>query len=247
MVNWRYAIVPVLLACTACGGGGGGTTSVPVAVTAGQNPVLISYTSNRVQAFLPAVPDGTQVSFTSQAPNIALIPLQGTVTGGYAAVRVKSSLVGKFLVTVSATAGATVYTGSTQLTFINQPTRVDLHIALAPAVTNLGSLQVDILNGTGISILENYSSHSGFYTTTYPDPGFPPVGSRTTVAAISAAGVTTTAAERLFRLTYGIAANGGLPAFSVDPASLQADHSDLSPVTPQPGVLLDWKYDTDTF
>jgi hypothetical protein len=249
MVNWRYAIVPVLMACTACGGGGGGggTTSVPVAIAAGKNPVLTSYTSNTVQAALPGVPDGTPVSFTSQSPNVTLIPLQGTVTGGQAAARVKSSLAGKFPVTVTATVGATVYTGTTKLTFLSQPSHVALYIALAPAVTNLGAFRVDVLNGPGISVLENYSTNSGLLATTNPDPGLPPAGNRTTVAAISAVGVTTTADERLFRLTYGIAANGGLPGFSVDPTSLQAAHADLSPVTPQPGVLLDWKYDTDTF
>jgi len=70
------------------------------------------------------------------------------------------------------------------------------------------------------------------------------------VAAISANGVNITSTAPLFRLSYNIGANGGLPAFSIDPASILANSATgntVTPITPTPAFLLNWKYDTDIF
>jgi len=66
------------------------------------------------------------------------------------------------------------------------------------------------------------------------------------VGAVSANSITITSASPLFELTYGIGTNGGLPGFSIDPASVNAFTIDNA-ILPAPTFLLTWKYDTDTF
>jgi len=247
----RYTINLLGFILAGCGGGGSSSPTVPVAVTAAKNPVLLSYTSNRVQVAFPnpaSVPDGTQVVFTTSSPNLSLLPAATTTTtNGSATIRVKSSATGKFLITATGTVGSTVYTGSTFVTFISQPSSVRLSIALQPVVSNLGSLQFTILNDPGISVFQNFTSHNpGFTVITNPPPGQAPPGNMTTVGAVSANGVTITSPSPLFELTYGIGTNGGLPGFSIDPASVNAFTIDNA-ILPAPTFLLTWKYDTDTF
>ena len=247
-MKWRYATPLMLLLVAACGSGGSGpsSTTIPISVIAMRSPVLVTYTSNTVQT-ITTVPDGTPVKFTASSPAISLIPATTTVAGGVATIRVKSSAPGKYLITATSTVGTTVYTGSASVTFINQPASVNLYIALRPTINSLGELQFSIVNDPGISVFQNYSSNPGFFFTTFPEPGSPPSNNRTNAAAISANGVTIASTDPLFRLTYSIGANGGLPGFTVDPASVQATFANLSTVRPTPSFLLNWRYDTDTF
>jgi len=256
-VKWRYAIHLAVLIIAGCGGGGGSSAPAPavaITVTPAKSPVLVNYTSNRVHTTFPspaAVPDGTQLVFTASSPNITLLPATATVAGGVATVRVKSSAAGKYLITATSTVGTTVYSGSAFVTFINQPASVRLSIALQPVVNNLVALQFTILNDPGISTFQNFTSYNpGFFASTNLSPGQVPPGNRTNVAAISANGVNITSPAPLFRLTYSIGANGGLPGFSIDPASILASSAAgniITPITPVPIFLLNWKYDTDIF
>jgi len=249
-VKWRYTIHLAVLIIAGCGGGGGSSApAVAITVTPAKSPVLVSYTSNRVQTTFPSpatVPDGTQLVFTTSSPNITLLPATATVAGGVATVRVKSSAAGKYLITAASTVGATVYTGNTFVTFINQPASVRLSIALQPVVNNLGGLQFSILNDPGISAFQNFTSYNpGFLALTNLSPGQVPPGNRTNVAAIST-GVDITSTAPLFRLTYNIGTNGGLPAFSVYTSSASSvTGNTFTPI--KPTFLLNWKYDTDIF
>ncbi|HEY6872676.1 MAG TPA: hypothetical protein VI298_08130 [Geobacteraceae bacterium] len=250
-MKWRYAIHLLVLIIAGCGGGGSSSTSTAAITLTAKSPVLVTYTSNRVQAAFPsvaAVPDGTPVVFTASSPNISLLPATATVAGGAATVRVKSSVPGKYRISATTTVGATVYTGSALVTFIDQPSSVQLSIALQPPVGNLGGLQFSILNDPGISAFQNFTSlNPGFFAFTNLSSGQAPPGNRTNVAAISATGVDVTSTAALFRLTYSIGANGGLPGFAIDPASILAVSANGNTITPAPAFLTSWKYDTDIF
>jgi hypothetical protein len=255
-VKWRCAITLLLLMLAACGGGGGpATPTVAISVTSAKSPVLVTYTSNTVRTTYPSpVPVGTQVNFTASSPNVTMIPATAMVAGGSATVRVKSSVPGKYLITATSTVGTTVYTGSATVTFINQPASVNLSIALQPVVNNLGSLQFTIVNDPGIGTLQNFSFNPGLYAFTNLSTQAPP-NNRTNVGALAnisvvngvAKGFDVTSTAALFQLTYNIAANGVLPGFSIDPASVQAIFADGSSITPPPTFLINWKYDTDNF
>lgn len=252
MGKWRWAVALMVLMVSGCGGGGGSSAPVvAVAMTPARNPVLVSYTSNTIRTVFPlpsAVPDGTQVHFTA-LPAVSVIPATATVSGGVTTVRVKSSAPGKYQVTATGTVGSTVYTGNVSVTFITQPSRVTLSVALNPPVAGLGALQLSVLNDTGIGAFQNISYNQGMYAFTNLSTGLVPSNNRTNVGAISAVGVNVTSTDPLLQLTYGITANGGLPGFAVDPASVMAYHADLgaSAITPAPDVLLNWKYDTDIY
>ena len=253
MLKWRYAAALSLLIFSACGGGGGGASAPAVAVTmTAKSPVLVSYTSNTVRTVFPSpavIPDGTPVHFTASSPDISVIPATATVSGGVTTVRVKSSAPGKYLVTATGTVGSIVYTGNVAVTFITQPARVTLSIALKPPVANLGALQLSIMNDTGIGAFQNIINNSGMIAFTNISTGRVPPNNRTNVGAISATGITVTSTDPLMQLTYAVATNGGLPGFTLDAASVKAYHADLSQsaITPVPDVLLNWKYDTDIY
>ena len=107
-MKWRHGTSVLFLVLAACGGGGGGGGSSisagAITVTSAKSPVLVTYTSNTVQATFssPAtVPDGTQVNFTASSPNVTLIPPKVTVAAGVATIRVKSSAPGKYLITAT--------------------------------------------------------------------------------------------------------------------------------------------------
>lgn len=249
-MKWRYAVYLAVLILAGCGSGGGSSApAVAVAVTPAKSPVLLSYTSNKVHVALPAsVADGATVLFSASSPSVSLLPATAIVTGGVATTRLKSSATGKFLVTATSTVGSTVYSGSAFVTFISQPSSVRLSIALQPTVSNLGGLQFTIRNDPGISAFQNFTSYNpGFIALTNLSAGQLPPGNGTNVVAISASGVTIASATPLFGLTYSIGANGGLPAFAIDPASLQASFANGSAITPPPTFLLAWKYNTDIF
>lgn len=254
IVKWRCAITLLLLILAACGGGGGGpaTPTVAISVSPAKSPVLVTYTSNTVRTTFPSpatVLDGTQLNFTASSPNITLIPPTVPVAGGVATVRVKSSAPGKYLITATSTVGSTVYTGNATVTFIDQPATVQVYIALQPVVNNLGGIQFTVVNEPGISAFQNISSiNPGFFSATNLSPGQAPINNRTNVGAISASGVYITSTAPLFRLTYTIGTNGGLPGFSIgpDPTSLLAiDANGVTITTPK--FLINWKYVTDTF
>jgi hypothetical protein len=257
-VKWRCAIMLLLLTLAACGGGGGGsaTPTVAISVTPSKSPVLVTYTSNTVRTTFPSpatVPNGTQVNFTASSPNITLIPATAMVSGGVATVRVKSSVPGKYLITATSTVGSTVYTGNAAVTFINQPASVNLSVGLQPVVNNLGGIQFTVVNEPGIGTLQNFSFNPGLYAFTNLSTQVPP-NNRTNVGALAnisvvngvAKGFDVTSTAPLFWLTYNIEANGGLPGFSIDSASVQAIFADRSTMPP-PTFLINTKYDTDTF
>lgn len=227
----------LLLAClslAACEGGNSSTMSV----TAAKKLVLVNYSTTVVANFANYTSDvvsGSTVNF-SVSPSPASFSNVSTVTersvrtmaGGIAAVKVRSPKPGTF--TVSAVSGH--YTGSTTVTFIDQPATVRVEVGLNKPIANAGRVAFQLWSDLPAPTFTNFSSISsaGVGVLTAPVPlaaGVP----TTDVALTSVPGTDLGAGSTLFAFTF-VPVVPSVPNFSLSTSTGNLADINATPVTP---------------
>jgi hypothetical protein len=212
-----------------CACEGGSDTTVPVAVTTANNPVLVNYSTTVVanfSNFTSVVRFGTPVTFTV-APSAAsfghltkdtasfshfstvTVRTVNTDVGGVAWVTVRSPLPGRFFVTATSAVlqGGANYGGTTTVSFIDQPASVQVRVGLRKPLTNVGELIFDLVSTQPAPVFVNFSGIQSpliWNEDTAPilPPGGVPADGATNLIIGSHQGINMIALKPLFRYDF---------------------------------------------
>jgi nicotinamide mononucleotide (NMN) deamidase PncC len=160
----------------------------------------------------------TAVTWSSSATSVAAISNAAGSNGKATSVAVGTA-------TIAATSGS--ISGSTTLTVIVQPTRMDITIALNPPVTSLGALQFSLISDPGATYNNDAAAINAAVGQTVLAI---PVGNSLNVGLISGTSFNTLATP-IIRLSYAITA-GTLPGVLVSPTGIVANDGASQPITP---------------
>ncbi len=208
-----------------CGGGDGEaaptlsigvTTSKTVALANGADAVTIQ--ANVTNANGTAVPDGTVVVFSS--PTATLSASTAATTNGTATVSMtRPPVSGANNSMAVVTAVAEGASGANAVKFINQPTSVEVSIAVDQAVAGLALLQFKLNNTTGATF-DNADPQRIFTINdasgSLAAGNFDAIANSNSIGLVNATGFNLRANIPVIRATYAVAAGAGLPTFSVD-------------------------------
>jgi len=230
--TWLISLILVLaaLGLSACGGGGGGGGVVPVDPNA---PAAVSMTPSKTMALADGndavtilaqvvksngtpVADGTIVAFSTPTSGAAFSASSAPTASGIATTSLTLAPltgVSNRSVTVNCSVGNA--SNTTQLTFINQPTSVDVAISFDQAVTNLAALQFVLNNQAGASF-NNLPLQVPLGSLAAAN--FDAASNSTTIGLTNASGFNTGTAPVIV-ITFSVAPGAGLPAFSIDQAA----------------------------
>jgi hypothetical protein len=212
--------VAAALALYGCGGGSGGG-SPQVTVQSAANPVLVGYSTTVTAAFTAytsAVRFGSPVRFTVTGPAVVTAAAT-TKAGGIATAHLSSATPGTFI--VSASSG--IYTGSTGVSFISQPSIADVFVFADRTIDSLSGIHFVV----GYSFPQPFSNVSTAALPALPAGGTPlletnPAANSSSVTWAYAPGVSVAAASPIMRLRFHNLVN--VPNFTIDQQSV--DFSD---------------------
>lgn len=235
------------LPLSGCGGGGGeADTNAPatvdvipsktMALADGSDAVTLLAEVNKADG--APVADGTTVTFAVPDNSGSLSAATATTANGIASVSLtRAPLTGANNQKVTVTCSAGGISGATDVKFINQPASVDVFIAFDQAVTNLAALDFK-LNNTAGTTFDNLAQRIAAVN---PAAGSLVVGNfddaaNSTMIGLVNGGVSgfNTGTGPIIKVTFAVAADAGLPSFSIDqtPASLTATDPNGVAVTP---------------
>lgn len=247
----RKSLVIIVLfltaaALSACGGGGGGgadpnapaivtvTPSKTLALANGNDAVAIQAEVKKVDGI--TVPDGTTVAFSVPAGTGTLSTASAITTNGVATVTLaRAAITGANNETVTVTAASGNASDRKEVKFINQPSSVDVLIAMNPAVTNLGSLDLTIDNTAGASF-DNAAQHVAAVNAAFGNTlvlgNFDSAANSTRILLINGTGFNTGTAP-IIKATFAVASDGGMPQFSASStAAISATDPGSNLITP---------------
>lgn len=252
---------------SACGGGGDGgdagsdpnaaatiqlTVSKSLALADGSDAVTLL--AEVLRADGAAVTDGTVITFTVPAGSGTLSAALAATNSGIASVDLtRAPIAGakNQIVTVTGSVGRVF--GATEVKFINQPTSVELFIASAAPVANLGALQLIVHNTAGVSFDNTaapvFTLNSAAVGASLATASFNAAANSTNIMLINANGINTGTAP-ILKATFSVAASAGLPSFSIDPAPASFTATDplsipLTPALTAANLLLATRFDTE--
>ncbi|GFE60550.1 Ig-like domain-containing protein [Geobacter sp. AOG2] len=215
-----------------CGGGGGGSSTTPVTVTAAQNPLLVNYSttvSADFSSYVTTVKTGSVVNF-SVTPGATVTPTGVTSSGGIATTKIKSTTPGTYQVT----AAYPGFAGSAPVSFITQPSTVDVLVSSKQNLNNLSALTFNVTNALPATFTN--------YSTTVPSGNALSFAAALTPKNLSASWASgtsfslDTSSAFLMKLHYTIPTD--VPNFAVDSTSVSAIFTNLSTVRPTPGFAV---------
>jgi Big-like domain-containing protein len=197
-----------------------------------------------------AVADGTAVTFSAPENSCSLSAATAVTANGSVSVTLTRAPIqgaGKQTVTVTAAAGGA--SGGKEVKFINQPASAEVSVSFSPTVTNLAALNFTLNNTAGASF--NIATQPVAAVNTASGSlvlgNFNAASGSTNFALVKAAGFNTGALP-IIKATFDIAANAGLPAFSIDPAGFTATDPTSGPTAPAvtaANMIVTVTYDTE--
>lgn len=210
-----------MAAFSGCGGGGGAgvpagatvtlTSSKAVVLADGSDAVTIQAEVKNADG--TAAANGTSVAFSATAGTLSA-PSAATTNGIASVTLTRAAISGASNQTVTVTATAAGVSGTKGVKFINQPTSVDVFIAISPAVTNLATLQFKLNNTAGATFdnaAQQIAAINAAQGGSLQVANF--VANSTTVGLVHQTGFNTGTAP-IIKATFAVSA--GLPTFSVD-------------------------------
>ena len=237
---------------------GGNDTTVPIAVGALNNPVLVNYSTTVVANFsnyTSYVRSGSPITFTV-SPDIASFSLvtQNTATfsnissirtrtaftdaNGRAWITVKSPLPGRFVITARSDLlhGTTFIGGTTKVSFIDQPALVQVRVGLRKPLAGVGFMNLDVISTLPPPAFVNFSGiQSPLIWNEDTAPNLPPGGTPdngvTNLVIGSHQGINMIALKPLFRYDY-VPMTPSVPNFALangSAISADASHTPLFP------------------
>ena len=262
-------LVTVTALFTACGGGGGGPTpsvaltaaypdyftTMPETFALANNADAVAITASVKNADGTTAADGTTVTFSAPA-GTTLSSTTATSTGGTATVTVKhvAATAPARNVTVPVTASALGVSSSINVKFINQPSSVDVSVALTPSLIGVEAVQLDISSTAGViagpaaptTVGINAGVNGIFATSFDATNNLSHVG-----ALFTPPGINTTASVPVIKITYNVTAAAGVADFTPAAPSggyIVAGASGATLISPAPSTLsfvVTFKYDTE--
>jgi hypothetical protein len=198
-----------------------------------------------------AVPDGTTVNFSVPAGTGVLSASTAVTANGLASVTLtRAPISGANNQTLIVTAAAGGVADTEDVKFINQPAAADVSVSLGRTISNLGTLQFNLNNEAGASMDNNASQAQAMNTASgsLVAANFNPAANSTTIGLVSASGVTT-GTSPILRVTFAVAADAGMPAFSIDQATAvtatDSVNNPISPALTAADLVVTVKFDTE--
>jgi hypothetical protein len=219
-----------LSALYACGGGGGGDgadPNAPAAVSlAASKTVAMANSSDTVtvnatvmKADGTPVPDGTVVTFSAPGSAGALSAATAVCTNGLASITLTHPAIAVDNVSVVVLAAAGGVSGAKDVKFINQPTSVEVSIAINKAVANVALLEFNLKNTPGATF-DNADPQRifaiGDAASSLVTGNFLASANSSTIGLVNPSGFTPVVGTPIIRATYAVAAGSGMPTFSID-------------------------------
>jgi len=253
-------------ALTACGGGGdsGGPGPDP------NGPATIQLLPSKTRALADgsdavtllaevaradgsAVADGTVITFSVPAGSGTLSAALAATNSGVASVNLTRPPIDgakNQIVTVTGTAGQA--SGVMDVKFINQPTSVELFIAMDAPVANLGALQLTVQSTAGVTFnnttAQVFTLNNAAVGASLATAGFNAVANSTTIGLVNANGFNSGTAP-ILKATFSVAPGAGLPSFSIDPAPARFTATDSGsatiPTVTATNLVLSATFDTE--
>jgi hypothetical protein len=261
-------ILSLATALSGCGGGGGGDgadrddpnaaatvqliSSKTRALADGSDAVTLVAEVTRADG--SAVADGTVITFTVPAGSGTLSAALAATNGGVASVNLTRPPIDgakNQIVTVTGTAGQA--SGAMEVKFINQPTSVELFIAMDAPVANLGALQLTVQSTAGVTFnnttAQVFTLNNAAVGASLATAGFNIATNSTTIALVSANGFNSATAP-ILKATFSVAANAGLPSFSIDSSPSRFTATDptglgITPALTAANIVLSATFDTE--
>ena len=221
---------------TGCGGGDNGAAPDPnapasVTLTPSKNVALangsdaITMQANVKKADGTAVADGTLVTFSVTGSTGAVLSSTSVAcSGGIASVTVTHPAIsGSSSQSIVVTAAADGVPGNMSVKFINQPSSVEVSIALRKSPASLAALQFTLNNTAGVTFNNNanppaispISAAAGSLIT----GNFVAANNSNTIGLINSSGFSPGITTPFIKATYSVSTGSGLPTFSVDAAA----------------------------
>jgi hypothetical protein len=259
-------ILSLAAALCGCGGGGGGADSddpnapATVQLTASKTRALadgsdvVTLLAEVTRADGSAVADGTVITFTVPAGSGTLSAALAATNGGVAPVNLtRAPIEGakNQLITVTGSAGRA--SGAREVKFINQPSSVDLFIATDAPVANLAALQLTVQSTAGATFNNTtapvFTLNNAAVGSSLATAGFNAAANSATIGLVNANGFNSGTAP-ILKATFNVAANTGLPSFSIDPAPSRFTATDpngfaITPAVTAANLVLSMTFDTE--
>jgi hypothetical protein len=197
-----------------------------VAVTVSKNLALangsdtVTVLADVKKADGSAVADGTVVTFSAPGSAGALSPTTAICSGGTASVTLTHPPLSADNKLVIVTAAAGGVSGNRAMKFINQPTSVEVSIAVKQTVAGVALLQFNLKNTPGGATFNNADPQRIFAINdaagSLVTGNFDAAANSNTIGLVNPTGFNPGVGTPIIRATYAVVAGTGLPAFSID-------------------------------